>query len=59
MPAESSMIERMVGAATLDVDAYGGMEHDETATRQAAGVVVLGWFALAVPMAILAGIVGG
>ena len=38
---KGSLIERMVGAATLDVDTYEEVEHDETATSQAALVVGL------------------
>ncbi len=34
-----SMVERMLGAATLKVDTYEEVEHDETATGQAATVV--------------------
>lgn len=34
-----SMIERMVGAAMLDIDTYEEVEHDESATPQAAFVV--------------------
>ena len=34
-----SLIERMLGAATLNVDTYEEVEHDETATSQAAVVV--------------------
>jgi hypothetical protein len=33
--------ERMIGAATLDVNTYEEVEHDQTATGQAAGVVAL------------------
>lgn len=33
--------ERMMGAATLDVPTYEEVEHDRTATGQAAGVVAL------------------
>ncbi len=32
---------RMMGAATLDIDTYEEVEHDQGATMQAAGVVVL------------------
>lgn len=39
--ASGSMIERMVGAATLKVDTYEEVEHDETATSQAAIVVAI------------------
>jgi hypothetical protein len=33
--------ERMMGAATLDIATYEEVEHDQTATGQAAGVVAL------------------
>ncbi|UCC71233.1 MAG: YIP1 family protein [Gemmatimonadota bacterium] len=33
--------ERMIGAATLDVGTYEEVEHDQSATGQAAGVVAL------------------
>jgi hypothetical protein len=33
--------ERMVGAATLNIDTYEEVEHDQSATGQAAGVVAL------------------
>jgi hypothetical protein len=36
-----SLIERMLGAATLNVDTYEEVEHDETATSQAAIVVAI------------------
>lgn len=36
-----SLIERMVGAATLDIDTYEEVEHDESATSQAAIVVAI------------------
>lgn len=39
MAATSTMTERMIGAAKLDIDTYEEVEHDETATAQAAGVV--------------------
>lgn len=35
------MTERMIGAAKLDIDIYEEVEHDETATGQAAGVVAM------------------
>jgi hypothetical protein len=38
---KKSFIERMIGAALLDVGTYEEVEHDVDATRQAAGVVVL------------------
>lgn len=37
----STMRERMIGAATLDVDAFEEVEHDASATGQAAAVVAL------------------
>ncbi|MDA2933609.1 YIP1 family protein [Acidobacteria bacterium AH-259-D05] len=37
----STLSERMIGAATLDVHTYEEVEADTTATRQAMGVVVL------------------
>ncbi len=40
--AQSSFIDRMVGAARLDPQMYEEVEHDESATRQAMSVVVLG-----------------
>ena len=36
-----SFTERMVGAARIDPAIYNEVEHDTTATRQAAGVVVI------------------
>ena len=36
-----SLTERMMGAATLDLTVYEEVEHDETATGQAAAVVVI------------------
>ena len=37
----AGFVERMVGAATLDVRIYEEVEHDQNATGQAAGVVAL------------------
>lgn len=37
----SSMVERMLGAATLNPATFEEVEHDENATMQAAGVVAL------------------
>jgi hypothetical protein len=37
----ASFTERMIGAATLDIGTYEEVEHDTTATAQAAGVVAL------------------
>ena len=39
--AGSSLVPRMIGAATLDVPTYEAVEHDTTATTQAGLVVVL------------------
>jgi len=36
-----SFTQRMIGAAMLDVDTYEEVEHDQDATSQAAGVVVI------------------
>lgn len=41
MPARRSMIDRMKGAALLDVQTYEEVEADGAATVQAAGVVVI------------------
>lgn len=41
MGRKSSLIERMVGAATLNIDTYEEVEHDESATSQAAIVVAI------------------
>lgn len=41
MPPRSTMIERMIGAAKLDIEIYEEVEHDESATGQAAGVVTM------------------
>ena len=46
--AQSSMTDRMIGAAMLDVATYEEVEHDQTATGQAAGVVVLAAVARAI-----------
>lgn len=43
-----SMVERMKGAALLEISTYEEVEHDATATMQAAGVVVLAAVAQAV-----------
>ena len=37
----ASFTDRMLGAAKLDVDIYEEVEHDQTATGQAMGVVIL------------------
>jgi len=41
MERKSSLIERMLGAARLDIDTYEEVEHDTTATSQAAVVVTI------------------
>ena len=41
MGRKSSLIERMLGAARLDIDTYEEVEHDTTATSQAATVVAI------------------
>lgn len=38
---KGSMVERMIGAATLDVATYEAVEHDTTATTQAGLIIVL------------------
>lgn len=38
---ERSMMDRMMGAAFLSIDTFEEVEHDETATLQAAGVVAM------------------
>jgi len=40
--ASNTFVERMIGAAMLDVPTYEAVEHDTTLTGQAAAVVVLG-----------------
>lgn len=39
--ARSSFTQRMIGAATLSIPTYEEVEHDRTATGQAAGVVAI------------------
>jgi len=39
---QSSFIDRMIGASRLNSEMYEEVEHDESATRQAMAVVVLG-----------------
>jgi len=39
--AQGDLVQRMMGAATLNIDTYEEVEHDETATMQAAAVVVM------------------
>lgn len=64
MATRTSMTDRMIGAAMLDVATYEDVEHDQTATGQAAGVVVLAAVARAIGAlgdgggAMLAGLVG-
>lgn len=41
MSARATMVERMIGAAKLDVATYEEVEHDQSATGQAAGVVAM------------------
>ncbi len=41
MGRKNSLIERMLGAARLDIDTYEEVEHDTTATSQAATVVAI------------------
>jgi len=41
MSEQRSLVQRMVGAALLDVDTYEEVEHDPNATAQAGGVVAL------------------
>lgn len=40
-PRRRSFVERMIGAAMLDVSVYEEVEHDPTATGQAAGAVAI------------------
>jgi hypothetical protein len=40
-PRQRSLVERMIGAAMLDVSVYEEVEHDQTATGQAAAVVAI------------------
>lgn len=62
--SRSSFLQRLVGAATFRVSIYEEVEHDEHATRQAAGVVGLVALAAAVsalelgPGGLVAGILG-
>ena len=51
---QGSLIQRMIGAATLDIETYEEVEHDESATPQAA--VVVGIVAVA---AAIGGVNGG
>jgi Yip1 domain len=54
---QRSFIDRMMGAARLDVGAYEEVEHDESATTQAIIIVVLG--AIASGIGALEGGIGG
>ena len=54
----AGFVERMVGAATLDVRIYEEVEHDQNATGQAAGVVALVAIAAAIGSYGLGGIYG-
>lgn len=56
---QRSFVERMIGAATLDVATYEEVEHDTTATTQAGLVVVLAALAqgVASPSGVIYGIV--
>lgn len=51
-----SLTDRMIGAATLDVATFEEVEHDESATLQAAGVVAL--VAAAQAVALDVGLIG-
>lgn len=57
---QKSFVERMIGAATLDVATYEEVEHDRTATTQAALVVAIAAVAQAIvsPAGVMAGLVG-
>jgi len=54
----AGFVERMVGAATLDVRIYEEVEHDQNATGQAAGVVALVAIAAAIGSYGMGGIYG-
>lgn len=54
---ERSMVDRMMGAAFLDIDTFEDVEHDQTATLQAATVVAIVAVAAAIGQSPL-GIVG-
>ncbi len=51
MNQNRTIVDRMIGAARLDIPTYEEVEHDTTLTAQAALVVALGWWLgrLAVP----------
>lgn len=57
---QKSFVERMIGAATLDVATYEEVEHDLTATTQAGLVVVIAAVAQAIvsPAGVISGLVG-
>ncbi len=55
--SQASMIDRMIGAARLDVNTYEEVEHDRSATGQAILVVVLG--AIAAGIGALSGGISG
>jgi hypothetical protein len=52
---QGNLVQRMLGAATLNIDTYEEVEHDETATTQAAAVVVMVAIASAIGSAGLGG----
>ncbi len=58
--AQNSLVGRMIGAATLDVATYEEVEHDTTATTQAAIVVAIAAIAqgIASPVGVISGIIG-
>jgi hypothetical protein len=53
------MVERIIGVFQLDVPTFEQIEHDTTATGQAAGVVAIAAVCRAVGSSISAGIAGG
>jgi len=55
--ASDTFLGRMIGAAMLDVPTYEAVEHDESLTGQAAGVVVLA--AVATGLATSESVIGG
>lgn len=57
---QRSFVDRMIGAATLDVATYEEVEHDTTATSQAALVVAIAAVAQAItsPAGVIGGLVG-
>ncbi|MFV1988222.1 MAG: hypothetical protein ACC682_13135, partial [Gemmatimonadota bacterium] len=38
---KQTFVQRMIGAAKLDIETYEEVEHDESATTQAAAVVTI------------------